>query len=229
MAKIAHTHTSPRNAQTTRDPHYANSTKNLAQFQLQLETKATTKPKIVVIASKVAEQYHLARRGRVTCEEALRGLLTIAYGGPVDALVGCLRRGMQSRGAMGWDGCNGRTPRGEYRKVVVMHEGSSAISRRPPEMRKHRLVVDVQDQLPTKAVSETLRARAYGRCQQLTYKLHAHLGLRSSAFLQGACLLLLLQPATPATTTHRRGAHPEPTSPERESACAASLEMPRRK
>ena len=177
-----------------------------------------TKPKIGVIASKVAEQYRLARRGRVTCEEALRGLLTIAYGGPVDALVGCLRRGMQSRGAMGWDGCNGRTPRGEYRKVVVMHEGSSAISRRPPEMRKHRLVVDVQDQLPTKAVSETLRARAYGRCQQLTYKLHAHLGLRSSAFLQGACLLLLLQPATPATTTHRRGAHPEPTSPERESA-----------
>ena len=206
--------TSPRNAQTTRDPHYANSTKKLAQFQLQLETKATTKPKIVVIASKVAEQYHLARRGRVTCEEALRGLLTIAYGGPVDALVGCLRRGMQSRGAMGWDGCNGRTPRGEYRKVVVMHEGSSAISRRPPEMRKHRLVVDVQDQLPTKAVSETLRARAYGRCQQLTYKLHAHLGLRSSAFLQGACLLLLLQPATPATTAHRRGARPEPTSPE---------------
>ena len=71
--------TSPRNAQTTRDPHYANSTKKLAQFQMQLETKATTKPKIVVIASKVAEQYHLARRGRVTCEEALRGLLTIAY------------------------------------------------------------------------------------------------------------------------------------------------------
>ena len=212
MAKIAHTRTSPRHAQTTRDLHYANSTKKLAQFQLQLETKATTKPKIVVIASKVAEQYHLARRGRVTCEEALRGLLTIAYGGPVDALVGCLRRGMQSRGAMGWDGCNGRTPRGEYRKVVVMHEGSSAISRRPPEMRKHRLVVDVQDQLPTKAVSETLRARAYGRCQQLTYKLHAHLGLQSSAFLQSACLLLLLQPATPATTAHCRGVRPERTN-----------------
>ena len=42
------------------------------------------------------------------------------------ALVGCLKRGMQSRDAMGWDGCNGRTPRGESRKVVVMHEGSSA-------------------------------------------------------------------------------------------------------
>ena len=68
--------TSPRNAQTTRDPHYASSTEKLAQFQMQLETKATTKPKIVVIASKVAEQYHLARRGRVTCEEALRGAAT---------------------------------------------------------------------------------------------------------------------------------------------------------
>ena len=134
----------------------------------------------------------------------------------MDALVGCLRRGMQSRDAMGWDGCNGRTPRGESRKVVVMQEGSSTISWRPSEMRNPRLVVDVQDQLSTKAVSETLRARAYGRCQQLTYKLHAHLGLRSSAFLQGACLLLLLQPATPATTAHRRGAHPEPTSPEPE-------------
>ena len=84
----------------------------------------------------------------------------------MDALVGCLRRGMQSRDAMGWDGCNGRTPRGESRKVVVMQEGSSTISWRPSEMRNPRLVVDVQDQLSTKAVSETLRARAYGRCQQ---------------------------------------------------------------
>ena len=73
MAKIAHTRTSPRHAQTTRDLHYANSTKKLARFQVQLETKAPTKPKIIVIASKIAEQYHLARRGRVTCEEALGG------------------------------------------------------------------------------------------------------------------------------------------------------------
>ena len=122
------------------------------------------------------------------------GLLTIAYRGPMDALMGCLRRGMLSRDAMGWAGCDGAHPRGVSRKVVVMQEGTSAISRRPPEMRKTVLVVDVQDQLTTKAVSETLRARAYGRCQQLTYRLHAHLGLRSSAFLQGACLLLLLQP-----------------------------------
>ena len=146
------------------------------------------------------------------------GLLTIAYGGPVDALVGCLRRGMQSRDAMGWVGCNGRTPRGESRKVVVMQEGHNTISWRPSEMRNPRLVVDVQDQLSTKAVSETLRARAYGRHRQLTYRLHAHLGLQSGAFLQGACLLLLLQPATPATTAHRRGTHPEPTSPQPESA-----------
>ena len=104
------------------------------------------------------------------------GLLTIAYRGPVDALVGCLRRGMLSRDAMGWAGCDGAHPRGVSRKVVVMQEGTSAISRRPPEMRKTVLVVDVQDQLTTKAVSETLRARAYGRCQQLTYRLHAHLG-----------------------------------------------------
>ena len=115
-------------------------------------------------------------------------------------------------------GCVGAHLRGICRKVVVMQEGHNAISRRPSEMWNPRLVVDVQDQLPTKAVSETLRARAYGRCQQLTYKLHAHLGLRSSAFLQGACLLLLLQPATPATTAHRRGDHPEPTSPQPESA-----------
>ena len=113
-------------------------------------------------------------------------------------------------------GCVGAHLRGLYRKVVVMQEGHNTISWRPSEMRNPRLVVDVQDQLSTKAVSETLRARAYGRCQQLTYKLHAHLGLRSSAFLQGACLLLLLQPATPATTANRRGAHPEPTSPEPE-------------
>ncbi len=123
-------------------------------------------------------------------------------------------------------GCVGAHLRGLYRKVAVMQEGHNTISWRPSEMRNPRLVVDVQDQLSTKAVSETLRARAYGRCQQLTYKLHAHLGLRSSAFLQGACLLLLLQPATPATTAHRRGAHPEPTSPEPERGRPAwSLEM----
>ena len=98
----------------------------------------------------------------------------------------------------------------------------------PSEMRNPRLVVDVQDQLPTKEVSETLRARAYSRCQQLTYKLHAHLGLRSSAFLQGACLLLLLQPATPATTAHRQGDHPGPASPEPERG-RRSLDMSWRK
>ena len=130
------------------------------------------------------------------------GLLTIAYRGPVDALVGCLRRGMLSRDAMGWAGYDGAHPRGVSRKVVVMQEGTSAISRRPPEMRKTVLVVDVQDQLTTKAVSETLRARAYGRCQQLTYRLHAHLGLQSSAFLQGACLLLLLHASTCHASNH---------------------------
>ena len=118
-------------------------------------------------------------------------------------------------------GCVGAHLRGLYRKVVVMQEGHNTISWRPSEMRNPRLVVDVQDQLPTKAVSETLRARAYGRRQQLTYRLYAHLGLRCGAFLQGACLLLLLQPATPATTANRRGAHPEPTSPETEPGRSA--------
>ena len=57
-------------ASTTRDLHYAGATKNLAQLQMQLETKATTKPKVIVIAAKVAEQFHLARRGRVKREKA---------------------------------------------------------------------------------------------------------------------------------------------------------------
>ena len=94
----------------------------------------------------------------------------------MDALMGCLRRGMLSRDAMGWARCDGAHPRGVSRKVVVMQEGHNTISWRPSEMRNPRLVVDVQDQLSTKAVSETLRARAYGRRQQLTYRLHAHLG-----------------------------------------------------
>ena len=85
----------------------------------------------------------------------------------MDALMGCLRRGMLSRDAMGWARCDGAHPRGVSRKVVVMQEGTSPISRRPPEMRKPVLVVDVQDQLPTKAASKSLRARAHGRRQQL--------------------------------------------------------------
>ena len=85
----------------------------------------------------------------------------------MDALVGCLRRGMLSRDAMGWARCDGAHPRGVSRKVVVMQEGTSRISRRPPEMRKPVLVVDVQDQLTTKAASKSLRARAHGRRQQL--------------------------------------------------------------
>ena len=85
----------------------------------------------------------------------------------MDALMGCLRRGMLSRDAMGWARCDGAHPRGVSRKVVVMQEGTSPISRRPPERRKTVLVVDVQDQLTTKAASKSLRARAHGRRQQL--------------------------------------------------------------
>ena len=48
-------------------------------------------------------------------------------------------------------GCVGAHLRGLYRKVVVMQEGHNTISWRPSEMRNPRLVVDVQDQLPTKA------------------------------------------------------------------------------
>ena len=61
----------------------------------------------------------------------------------------------------------GRTREAYLEKVVVMQEGTSRISRRPPEMRKPVLVVDVQDQLTTKAASKSLRARAHGRRQQL--------------------------------------------------------------
>ena len=83
-------------------------------------------------------------------------------------------------------------------KVVVMCGGRTAISRSVKEEKKPRLLVDVEDQLPPKAASETLRARAYGRRQQLTYRLHAHPGLQSQAFLQCASLLLLLRPGSKA-------------------------------
>ena len=73
MYTATHCREGGADAPTTWALHYANSTHKLAQFRTQLETKATTKPKIIVIASKFVEQYDLSRRGRVKCEEALSG------------------------------------------------------------------------------------------------------------------------------------------------------------
>ena len=126
-------------------------------------------------------------------------------------------------------GCVGANLRGLYRKVVVMQEGHNTISWRPSEMRNPRLVVDVQDQLSTKAVSETLRARAYGRRQQLTYRLYAHLGLRKAApfckALVCCCCFNL-----PRQRNHSSSSRcPPRTNQPGARICTASLEMPQRK
>ena len=66
------------------------------------------------------------------------------------------------------------------------------------QKKKLRLLVEEADLQPPKAACKNLRARAYGRRQQLTYRIHAHPGLRSQAFLQCASLLLLLRPGSKA-------------------------------
>ena len=89
----------------------------------------------MIIAQEVAEKDHLQRSKRVKREKALRGPVPTVYCGAGEELVGCLRRGMLSRDAMGWAGCDAARLGGVSRKIVVMQEGSSAISWRPFCMR----------------------------------------------------------------------------------------------
>ena len=110
---------------------------------------------------------------------------------------------MLSRDAMGCVEHDSAHLQVEIANLTLMCGGCAAISRRLQQKKKLRLLVEEADLQPPKAACKNLRARAYGRRQQLTYRLHAHLGLRSVAFMQGAHLLLLLQPATPATRAGR--------------------------
>ena len=114
----------------------------------------------------------------------------------MDALMGCLRRGMLSRDAMGWARCDGAHPRGVSRKVVVMQEGTSPISRRPPEMRKPVLVVEDRDLDPTEPRGKSLQTRAQCRHQQRIDGLHSTLRVASSASERGDQLQLPLLPLT---------------------------------
>ena len=73
------------------------------------------------------------------------------------------------------------------------------------EEKKPRLLVDVEDQLPTEAASKSLRARAYSRRQLLICRLQPHLLRASQTFFCCASLLLLHRPDTPATSAGRFG------------------------
>ena len=73
------------------------------------------------------------------------------------------------------------------------------------EEKKPRLLVDVEDQLPTKAASKSLRVRAYCRRQQLICRLQPHLFRASQIFSCRASLLLLHRPETAATRAGRIG------------------------
>ena len=64
----------------------------------------------------------------------LREAAAVNYCGAVEALAGCLGRGMLSRDGMWWAGCDGAHLGGVSRNVVVMHEGRTPISRRPSWM-----------------------------------------------------------------------------------------------
>ena len=105
---------------------------------------------------------------------------------------------MLSRDAMGCVEHDSAHLQVEIANLTLMCGGCAAISRRLQQKKKLRLLVEEADLQPPKAACKSLRARAYGRRQQLTYRLHAHPGLRSQAFLQCASLLLLLRPGSKA-------------------------------
>ena len=111
----------------------------------------------------------------------LRRAATIAYGAPVDELVGCLRRRMLSRDDLGWAGCDGAHLGGIYRKLVVMQEGRTAISRRPSWMMKPRLIVKDGDLVQAKHRRKSLRASSNRSRQQRIDKLHSTLCRANSA------------------------------------------------
>ena len=94
---------------------------------------------------------------RRLCEAA-----PVIYYGAVEALAGCLSRGMLSRDGMWWAECDGAHLGGVSRNVVVMHEGRTAISWRPSWVRKPRLVVEYGDLVQPKHRRKSLRASSNG-------------------------------------------------------------------
>ena len=118
---------------------------------------------------------------------------------------GCQRCGMLCGDVVGCAGCVRAHLYCQNDKVVVMCGGRTAISRRVQEKKKPRLLVDVEDQLLPKPMSKCLRARACSKRQQLIDRLQPHLRLASQTFSRCASLLLLHQPATPATSAGRFG------------------------
>ena len=94
-------------------------------------------------------------------------------------------------------------------------------TRRPSEMRKPRLVVDVQNQLLTKTVvrnpaSEGIRQVSAANKQTTCAPLPAKRRLFKRCL--SAAAASTCHASNHTTTAHRRGAHPEPTSPEPENA-----------
>ena len=80
---------------------------------------------------------------------------------------------MLSRDAMGRVGHGSAHLQVEIANLTLMCGGCAAISRRLQQKKKLRLLVEEADLQPPKAACKSLRARAYGRRQQLTYRLHA--------------------------------------------------------
>ena len=111
----------------------------------------------------------------------LCGAAPVIYCGAVEALVCCLSRGMLSRDGMWWAGCDGAHLGGVSRNVVVMHEGRTAISRRPSLRWKPRLVVEDGDLVQPKHRRKSLRASSNRSSQQRIDKVHSSLHLASSA------------------------------------------------
>ena len=99
----------------------------------------------------------------------------------MDELVGCLRRRMLYRDDIRWAGCDGAHLGGIYRKIVVMQEGHTAISRRPSWMRKPRLIVEDGDLVQGKHRRKSLQASSNRSRQQRIDELHSTLRLASNA------------------------------------------------
>ena len=82
---------------------------------------------------------------------------------------------------VGYAGCVRAHLHCQNDKVVVMHEGRTAISRRPSLRWKPRLVVEDGDLVQPKHRRKSLRASINGSSQQRIEKVHSSLRLASSA------------------------------------------------
>ena len=112
----------------------------------------------------------------------------------------------------------GRTREAYLEKVVVMQEGTSRISRRPPEMRKPLLVVEDRDLDPTEPCGKSLRTSTQCSRQQRIDGLHSTLRVASSASERGDQLQLPLLPLTLHPITAWFGAATGASSPHPETA-----------